>query len=294
MCRLPLVLCSLLVVGCGKKVEEADSQKLGRLGELRAKYQENVEKAKKEWDQETGWPSKDDCDGTLWAGLARAGQVSSVMLNRAKHADGKIHRRPTSPCYANGQDLGSKSTISKDMLLGYVYGLFRSGNRGELEYLFGYGRSNNWIMGEPASEVGRVVLTPNGIATLCRAIKSLGGSYKPECDLPVSFGSGNADFERHLAVLGILLWGEVNGGTKLVESSDAIPAGALETLTRLSYESPKDALFQAAYALYTTGDYSYPVDLLLGEYSYPSYVRGSEHFRLVHWIFTADLILRRF
>lgn len=287
-----LFVCILFLFNCGKKVDDAETQPNSRIEELRGKQKENLQKAVQTWDKETGWPSAIDCDGTLWAGLARAGGVENVKLALAKHADEKIHRRPGQPCFKDGIDLGAKSTISKDMLAGYVYGMFRSGNKGELEALFKYGRDHNWIMGEPTSDLGRVLLTPNGITTLCRAIKSLGGADAPECYLPTSFASGTEDYEEHLAALGILLWGEVNGGNLVL--LDQIPKGALETLTSLSYKHSNDALFQAAYALYTNGDYSRPIELLLGDYQYPTYVRGSENYKLVHWLFVADLILRRF
>lgn len=280
------VLCSIFITNCGKKVEEKKPEQNLRIEELRGKQKENLKKAQEAWSQKTGWPSDDDCDGTLWAGLAKASGVNTVLLEKAKQADGKIHRRPTKPCWENGVDVGASSTISKDMLLGYVFGMWRSGNRGELESLFSYGKDHGWRMGDPASEVGKVFLTPNGIATLCKAIKSLGGDYKSECDLPTVFSSGSKDFEEHLAVLGIILWGEVNGGT--------IPADAYQTLTDLAYKHAQDALFNSAYAGYASGNFDVPTQLLLSDYSYPSYVRGNENYKLVHWLFAADLILRKF
>lgn len=286
-----LLLCVITFFNCGKKVKESEPQNNARVGELRGKYEENLKIAQNTWNKETGWPDVSDCDATLWAGLGKASGASFTQLELARQSDGKIHRRPNNPCFKDGVDLGAKSTISKDMLLGYVYGIWRSGNKEALDGLFEYGKSHNWIMGEPASDVGRVLLTPNGIATLCRAMRSFGGSDKTECHLPVSFASGNEDYQEHLAVLGILLWGEVSGELGL---TDQIPKGGLETLTDIAYKHANDALFQAAYAQYTDGNYTRSVDLLLGDYSYPTYVRGSENYKLVHWLFAANLILRNF
>lgn len=290
LCVTLLLLCN--IAACGKKVEESAPQPNARIGELRGKYQENLEKAKTSWDQATGWPSATDCDGTLWAGLGLAAGNTNVQLGLAKHADGKIHRRPVQPCWESGTDLGSSSTISKDMLLGYVFGLFRAGKKEDLEGLFQYGRDHNWIMGDPTDAVGKVVLTPNGITTLCNAIKKLGGPDRTECHLPTSFGSGSEDYQQHLAVLGILLWGEV--APEKVALTDQIPKGGLETLTDLAYSHANDALFTAAYALYSSGNYEQPIALLLGDYVSPSYVRGSDAYPLVHWLFAANLVLRQF
>ncbi len=289
---ITIFLCGMFLINCGKKVDDADTQPNARVGELRGKYQENLQRAAQTWDQETGWPDTQDCDATLWAGLARGAGAVGVQLELAKHADGKIHRRPSTPCYADGQDLGAKSTISKDNLTGYVLGVWRTSSREALEYLFSYGKEHDWIMGEPASAVGDVVYTPNAIATLCNAIKTLGGKDPLECSLPTSFSHGSADFEKHLAVLGILLWGEVHPGHALV---DQIPQDALATLTDLANHNVQDALFNAAYAQYSNGDYSMATDLLLDpNYVYPTYVRGSENYKLVHWLFSANLILRHF
>lgn len=285
MKKLLALLATISLFSCGEKHKDVEPQELHRIDSLKARYADGLEKASKSWDQETGWPSATDCDGTLWAGLAKAGGVRTVNLQLAKQEDGRIHRRPKNPCFKDGIDLGSKSTISKDMLLGYVYGMFKSGNKGELEYLFNYGTEHRWVMGDPASEIGRVVLTPNGIATLCLAIKNLGGSDKTECHLPTSFGTGSADYEQHLAVLGIALWGEING---------SVPNDAYKTLEALVAASPKDALFQAVNAAYHDGNYSSAVSLLLDGYVYPTYVRGSEHYQEVHWLFTAHYILQKF
>lgn len=276
----------LILFSCGKKHDESDFKVPLRIDNLRARYEEGIQKAKDTWDKETGWPDKDDCDATLWAGLGRASGVSTVQLDRAKQADGKIHRRPGEPCWKDGKDLGAKSTISKDMLLGYVYGMWRASDSSNLSYLFSYGRDHNWVMGDPFPEMAsRVVLTPNGIATLCIALRKLGGEDRQECKLPTIFASGSEDFEKHLAALGILLFGEVAG---------EIPSDAFQTLKDLAKENTRDALFQAAFATYDNGDFSTAVNLLLDGYVYPSYVRSSPNYELVHWLFTANLILRKY
>ncbi len=56
--------------------------------------------------------------------------------------------------------------------------------------------------------------------------------------------------------------------------------------------SPDDALFQTALSIYT-GDYTKPHALLTSpDYTYPSYVRGDDHYQLVHWLFAAHLVLK--
>ena len=68
-------------------------------------------------DPATSWPSVEDCDALLWAGMAKAAGVS-LQLTVAEDLPGHWQRRPT-PCWTPSDgDVGSRSTISQDNRLG--------------------------------------------------------------------------------------------------------------------------------------------------------------------------------
>lgn len=270
--------------------------------QLLAMYAVKVDKAKTSFDQTTGWPSATDCDATLWAGLAYAAGIDTVQLQLAEYSEGQIHRRPNPSCW-DGEDHGSPTTVSRDMLNGYMWGMWRANNLDAVRRLARYGETHLWKMGEPLDD-GRVVLTGNGIGLIGRMIKRLGGPDKIYRHIPPLFTKVSEDYERQQLALGILLDGEVD----IDVQPELLPLGyeypgkynqtgikesARDLLNWLADESPDDALFQAAAATYS-GNYDKAINLLLDEnYRCPSYVRGSDNYCLVHWLFAAKLVLIR-
>lgn len=249
---------------------------------LKNEYTLRVASAKFDFDQETGWPAREDCDGTLWAGLANAAGVSSVKIELAEHFPGEIHRRPFKPCWTpEDGDIGSQTTVSRDMLQGYMYALWRQRNLAAFERLAKYGESHGWKMGEPLAD-GRVLLSGNGVGTLGRAVHRLGGPAKVYRHTPYFYASSGPDYAKHLTALGIALNGEIDG---------AITDQAKDVLKSLYEENQKDALFCSLHKLYTDGCTDVCADLLLGDYQYPSYVRGDPNYLTTHWLFVAKILL---
>lgn len=273
----------LLVAGCGyfERHKEKDGPDGGAasLAELHAGV---LEELKAVSDPATGWPSATDCDGMLWAGEARAAGAV-VDLDHGEYASGVVHRRPKSvgPCWTpEVGDVGSKSTVSRDMLTGYLWGRLSAGELGALERLADRGQEQTWIMGAPLTQP-EVYLGENLKGILCRAISR-------ECDsLPPFYPPVTADYERHLQVLGILLQGETTAAG-LIDINGAM----LERLADNANSNPGDGLFAAAHAIYT-GDYAHPITLLTDpDYQCPSYVRGSPNYCLVHKAFAMWLVLK--
>ena len=288
----------LLITSCGSKSIEPTT--LSKNAELQARYDEKVLASKSAFDPLTGWPSATDCDGTLWAGLAYAAGIDSVQLQLAEYNEGEIHRRPSPSCW-DGEDRGSKTTVSRDMLNGYMWGMWRARNLDALRRLARYGETHFWKMGEPLDD-GRVILTGNGIGLLGRMIKKLDGPDKIYRHIQPLFTEVSNDYEQHMLALGILLEGEVDQpvqpellppGYEFPGRYQNITKGQRELLGWLVGQHPEDALFQAGNATYS-GDYSKAIELLLDQnYQCPSYVRGNVNYCLVHWLFAAKLVLIR-
>lgn len=233
-------------------------------------------------DKATGWPSAVDCDALLWAGLAAA-VGAPVDIAQAEYSPGEMHRRPRPPCWTpDGGDQGSKSSISRDMLLGYLWALWERADVGAMQRLASYGEEHSWVMG--GGDPARIGMGPNLKGLLGRMLEKVRGGTRDYRLLPTTYLPGGKDYERHLAMLGLLLEGEVKGGLYQAELA------ALEAVA----DDHDDALASAARGSYS-GDMTRALELLLSDaYAPPSYVRGAAAYRHVHWLFAAEIVLRRY
>lgn len=286
MLNLIKILFLISLFSCGKANQRP---KNGPVNELLAeKYERIKSEAIREFDQETGWPSRDDCDGTLWAGLALASGIDSVKIELAEYSPGEIHRRPSPSCW-DGKNNGSPTTISRDMLLGYMYGVWAKKDLEAAKRLAAYGESHFWKMGQPLGD-GRVLLSGNGIGQLGRMIKALGGPDKIYRNISPSFFKSN-DYELHLMLVGIALEGEIN--ERLAVNTN-ITKDQKELLKWASENNPENATAQALWSIYNDGNFSKSEEILLrNEVPTPSYVRGHKNYNYVYWLFSAKIILNR-
>lgn len=278
---LPLFL---LITACGlfqKKHKPVDPPRQNpRLEELRLRFEDKMRALALASDVATGWPDVDDCDGTLWAGLALfAGEPT--LLDFAEYAPGEIHRRPKLECYP----AESGSTVSNDMILGYLIGRYSEKNLLALQRLADYGEAHNWRMGE--GDEFRTLLRPNGYGLLGRMIYNLSDSKDDRSyrKVPPIFTQVSADYERHLLIEGIEINGKVDGN---------IPTGEVELLEEMVKSEPRDHLAQSVLDVYS-GDFSRSINGLLddGDYS-PSYVRGATNYPKVYWLRAAKIVLGQY
>jgi len=264
------IIVALLLTSCGyfKNTPSSDAGANPNIPELRLKHAEWVSSV-----NAGGILSLPDCDLALWAGEARAGGAD-VDLAGFEMAPGALRRNPGYPC----------TPASRDMVLGYAYGKWSIGDLPALQRLADYGESHQWNMSSDAS-LSSIDIVSRGV--LGRAIASLSHdadkrSYaaNPMACIPLA-----KDYERHLQVLEALLEGEIVGG---------LPGGCVGVLKAFAEDGPHDALFQAAYGIYS-GDEGTAIDLLLDPaYVVPSYVRGAPNYDLVHRMFAANTVLKRY
>lgn len=276
------LFCFILTLGlssCGlfEKHKEKKSQ-----DDLRLLTKAYLEK-RAEYENATkdlgGWPDRDDCDATLWAGEVCSAGIAVQISDAEYPSPGQLQRRPQPSCYADGVSNGSSSSVSNDMILGYLSCLWKTQDLHALQHLADYGEAHNWQMGEPQSS-DRVYLKPNQEGLLGRALKALGDS-RSYAELPAVYFPVKADYEKHLQVLGILLNGQIDG---------SINDSMFQLLKDLA-DDQNDALIQATYGKYS-GDESKAIGLLLDEnYAPPSYVRGADNYKMVHWLKAASLVV---
>ena len=109
-----------------------------------------------------GWVQP-KCDSLLFTSLCKvAGGCSQANILMARDEAGAWHRDWHRDCWQTG---GSASTVSKDMLMGLAYyAAFAAAKQEGCQIAQGvldYAVSHNLVMGQPASEVGRVIITPS-------------------------------------------------------------------------------------------------------------------------------------
>lgn len=298
---LYLVFTLLFWTACGYFTTKKPAEpKQTRFAELQARFDDRL--ASTDFG-ETGWPSPEDCDGLLWAGMAKAAGLQ-VDLHLAEYEAGRWHRRPPPACW-DGEDKGSKSTISNDMLIGLLWGLWRDRDTAALTRLANFTQANDFVMGEPFPEMAsRVIMKPNVALLLGRALYSTthGQDDRPWRKFPPVFLPVTQDYEGHLQALAIALLGEINESLAR-QSLDAtysqnlldINQAALTRLQALAEAEPDNPLYNAVIGIYT-GDFSKAISLLLDdETPLPTYVRGKDPlaYGRVEWLFAARLILRR-
>ncbi len=245
-------------------------------------------------DKDTHWPSVTDCDGTLWAGIACAGDVD-LDLDLAEYSPGEIHRRPAPSCWnVKDGDVGSKSTISNDQLTGYIWCRWAKEDLDALKRLADYGEKNHWFMGQPTSAVGDVLMKSNLIGLLGRAIFKLSNGTDDRLirHTGTDYLAADIDYVRHIGALQIALQGETTEETATLLDIDA---NMMKRLDEYIAAEPSNPLYAAIKGVYT-GDMSTAVELLLkNDLPRPSYVRGQnpDAFAMADWLLAAKIVLKR-
>lgn len=296
-------IANLLMAFClgfcsSKKNVTEKAEPSSKVENLKALYNSKVAKL-------SGWPSTRDCDALLWAGLAKAAGVKDIDLKLAEYDDsGELNRRPKPSCYPGE----SKSSVSRDMVLGFLWGVWRSSDKDALNRFQSRTEQKNWVIGAPYPErIGETLMTGNLIGLLGRMSCELSKNCPLYRKIEPVHSKSPTDYIQHLTVLFILLNGEV-WGTRDTEYDKAvsfkypgevtqsdIKESDLDILGWHYEQNKKDALFSAAWHLYKDGNFDEPIDLLMSDdYAYPSYVRGSDAYRDVHWLFVARLLLRKY
>lgn len=170
-------------------------------------YLENIKKHQ----DEHGFIDTAHCDALLFSGLAGCHPDVNVDITAARDESGRWHRRPNKDCFPNG----SKSTISRDMLLGVIYFAYYNNKPELLQELIEYSFKNFFIMGEAESlkhKLGRCLMTPNILSLAALALKALGGkNYWYLTWIPFTASDKVHGYQAHLAALGAILRQEITG-----------------------------------------------------------------------------------
>jgi hypothetical protein len=264
----------LLLTSCGKTDEKKPVYAEPSLVEkFKVKYDNYLEWSKALQD-EHGFVESGECDSLLHTSLYSIANPN-VNIEAAQESRGVWLRRPVDkPCYANGQDLGASSTISRDMLVGLYWHIWYYKRLDLAEGLWAYGSDHTWKMGEGAAS--KVLLTPNMIFSLSRIIGDLGGgdhwvSIVPQWLFPTG------GYAAHLDVLSVLLEGRVEG---------EIPDKHMQLLKGHNNDwGGVNALYSYAAHKYVDGNYTEALSTLLDEKWFPNdrLPNGSDRYTTNVW-----------
>lgn len=198
------------------------------------------------------------CDSLLFTGLLGGVLPEGIDIKAAEKSPGEWTRRPLvdgeDTCYPDN----SKSTISRDMLLGLQFYAWKNQRLDILEDLWDYGKANTWIMGKGAPS--RIIFTPNSQALLAEAIFRLGGEDHFITRAIPTLRNENTGFQAHLDHVSILLSGELEG---------EISGKDLEIMAGHVKRVPDNALVRYIHSKYTDGIQDAAIKSLLNESWFP-------------------------
>lgn len=226
-----------------------------------------------------GFVDSKHCDSLLFTGLLGCDPNVKVYIEKAMGQPGQWFRRPIynsygeldfkKECFTCGQ---SKSTISRDMILGLCYYIYYNKRLDLSEQLIKYALKNSLIIGKAvdfSTLFGRCFLSPGLLSTLAWISYRLGGPSRPWLrHLPQFESKSVVDFQAHLSVLHILLRAQLTGKNRH------------KKLLEAHYNrQPKNPLFCIA-----TGRKEQAETILLDNSLFPEDRLPTTHDRYVNWL----------
>lgn len=177
---------------------------------MQAKYDKYLSLIKKAQDKD-GFIESSHCDSLLLSGLAGCAPGVEVNIDAAHHEDGTWRRRPCDrPCWPEH----SKSTISRDMLLGLCWYAYYNKRLDISEGVIKYAFRHCFKMGKGTKLEGfsRIMMTPGLLATFAWVSYKLGGPNRWWLRWIPTVTKGKAvGYRGHLAVLHELLRKKLSG-----------------------------------------------------------------------------------
>lgn len=253
------ILIVLAGVGCSSHSSKHKTVTLEDTQLLQNKYDLYTELIPSVQD-EHGFIEEDKCDSLLFSGLLSTTTIE-VDIDSAQdpNISGKWYRRPiTYPeCYSNGL---SRSTISKDGILGVLWFAYKHKRLDIVKDLWSYGMSHAWFMGEGRLGGVDTLLNPNMIGLLDKLEVLMGGNTHPLAIYDVKM-SDCQGYECHIGALMVLLEAEI---TNNISNSN------LELIKTLHNRNPNNPLFSYIVERFTSDNYDKTIDILLNSPNYPS------------------------
>jgi len=242
----------IFIISCGTLIPEG-KPKVDYTSILQTRYDSYVDRIDSFRDID-GFVDVGHCDSLLFSGLL--GTALSVNLEAAEERDGRWLRRPVAypECYENGK---SRSTISRDGLMGVMHWAYSNKRVDVLERIWEYGEARDWFMGDGRLKGADTYFNVQYRGLLAHLLYALGGSEHPYYMALAGVGSPCETYTCHLQVLYLDLLGQAKGG---------LSQSQVDTLVTTSEKYPDNPYFKYMAAKYTNGDIAPVVDMLLSLY----------------------------
>lgn len=231
-----LLLFLTVLMACGRHgVSDEPTQPSMTLSEVRAVYMDLIPSVQ----DVDGYVDIDECDSVLHTALLGSGGVPIAHMNAARNDNDQWFRRPlTYPeCLASG---GSKSTISRDMIVGLMWYWYTVRDLNAAERFYKYASDRALKFGESDGTVegnSRIYMTPYLMSLLSELIFRLGGENHVVWRATAArLGADVEGFEAHLHTLTTILWGRLTG----------FYTGGELAYIKVKAENTENALFQYA------------------------------------------------
>jgi hypothetical protein len=156
-----------------------------------------------------GFIDSEHCDSLLFSALV--GCVPGIKVDIDEAFNGKTweRRQCKNPCFPEH----SKSSISRDMLLGLAWYAYYNKRLDISESVIKYALSNSFVMGEGLKS--RTIITPGLLATYATISYKLGGPNRFWLRwIPGGITKGQTGYQAHLQVLHGLLLKNINKTNK--------------------------------------------------------------------------------
>lgn len=202
------------------------------------------------------------CDGLLFTSLLVASGLNhDIAQAESSEQPGRWYRSADHSCYPSGR---SRSSISRDMLLGLSLALWQTSDGSAVNRFLLYSQKNKGVLGDAIDGeelAGAATMSPGLLSLYSELDYLLNGRTSANRGYFPELGKGFAGFEAHLMALRLILKSALYGG--LIDTDFNLIASQVST-------QPQNALFQTIYHAFTDGDGSKAADILLDEKYFPS------------------------
>jgi hypothetical protein len=264
-----LLIVFLALMGCSEKGEpDYDQEPPADLEAKNSLYKHLIQ----DHQDDNGFILSSHCDSLMFTSLMGiAIDESNIDITAARDDDGRWYRRPAKDCLSSG---GSISTISKDMILGLMWYIWKHELLDEAQMLHDYIEDNNYVIGDHNGSVdgrSRVTMSPGILSTIAQIIYKLDGrNYSEKRRIPILWTTPRVGFESHLTALHLTLRREVYGH---------LSGNGAGVLKKLYDREPNNPLFA-----YSVGDYGKTMFILNNKVFYPSNRLPTSGDRCAGWL----------
>ena len=202
------------------------------------------------------------CDGLLFTSLLVAsGFDQKISLAESRQEPGRWFRSADQNCYPSGR---SRSSISRDMLLGLSLALWQKSDGASVNRMLLFSQKNKGILGDAIDSqelLGAASMSPSLLSLLSEMDFQLNGRNSENRGYFPELGKNLKGFETNLLAMRLILKSSLYGGLLKTDSN---------LIAALKLNQPQNALFQTIYHAFTDGNGNVAADILLDEKIFPS------------------------